>query len=43
MLYVVTDANDAIDLTALDDAEAAERCALAECRAKGECPPSLSL
>lgn len=43
MLYVVTDANDAIDLTALDDAEAAERCALAECRANGECPPSLSL
>lgn len=40
MLYVVTDANEAIDLTALDDAEAAERCALAECRAKGECPPS---
>ena len=40
MLYVVTDANEAIDLTALDDAEAAERCALAECRAEGECPPS---
>lgn len=40
MLYVVTDANEAIDLTALDDAEAAERCALEECRAKGTCPAS---
>ncbi|MER2176670.1 MAG: cytochrome c oxidase assembly factor Coa1 family protein [Stenotrophomonas maltophilia] len=43
MLYVVTDGKDAIDLAALDDIEAADSCALEECRAKGECPPSLSL
>ena len=40
MLYVVTDSKDAIDLAALDDIEAADSCALEECRAKGECPPS---
>jgi len=38
MLYVVTDGKEAIDLAALDDIEAAESCALEECRAKGDCP-----
>ena len=39
MLYVVTDGKEAIDLAALDDLEAADSCALEECRAKGDCPP----
>lgn len=40
MLYVVTDGKEAIDLAALDDIEAADSCALEECRAKGDCPPA---
>jgi len=40
MLYVVTDGKEAIDLAALDDLEAADSCALEECRAKGDCPPA---
>ncbi|HAI46696.1 Cytochrome oxidase complex assembly protein 1 [compost metagenome] len=38
MLYVVTAASDTVDLTALDDAEAATECALEACRAQGQCP-----
>lgn len=37
VLYVLTEQPEAIDLTALDDAEAATVCALQECRANGDC------
>lgn len=40
MLYVVTDGKEAIDLAVPDDLEAADSCALEECRAKGDCPPA---
>jgi len=38
MLYVLAGQAEPIDLTALDDAEAAQECALRECRARGDCP-----
>lgn len=38
MLYAVTGQADPIDLTALDDAEAAQECELRTCRAQGSCP-----
>ncbi|MEG2806122.1 cytochrome c oxidase assembly factor Coa1 family protein [Stenotrophomonas sp.] len=41
MLYVVTGGSHTIDLSALDDAEAASQCALATCRAQGQCPAAL--
>lgn len=43
ILYVVTEASETIDLTALDDAEAAQQCALRECRESGECLLTASL
>jgi len=38
LLYAITRTEAAIDLTALDDAEAARECALQECREQGHCP-----
>ncbi|WP_421567797.1 cytochrome c oxidase assembly factor Coa1 family protein [Stenotrophomonas sp. PD6] len=38
LLYAITGNDEAIDLTALDDAEAATVCALRECREQGHCP-----
>ncbi|AHY57219.1 membrane protein [Stenotrophomonas rhizophila] len=38
MLYVLAGQSEPIDLTALDDAEAAQECALRDCRARGDCP-----
>ncbi|WP_141059476.1 cytochrome c oxidase assembly factor Coa1 family protein [Stenotrophomonas rhizophila] len=38
MLYVLVKDAEPIDLTALDDVEAATECALEACRAEGECP-----
>lgn len=38
LLYAITGKGEAIDLTALDDAEAAQLCALQECREQGHCP-----
>jgi len=38
MLYVLVKDAEPIDLTALDDAEAATQCALEACRAQGDCP-----
>ncbi len=38
LLYVITGQDEAIDLTALDDAEAAGLCALQDCREQGHCP-----
>lgn len=37
VMYVLDGQDQAIDLSALDDAEAALHCALQECRARGEC------
>lgn len=38
LLYAITGRDEAIDLTALDDAEAAGLCALQDCREQGHCP-----
>lgn len=38
LLYAITRDDAAIDLTALDDAEAAGECALRDCREQGHCP-----
>lgn len=38
LLYAITGQDEAVDLTALDDAEAAQMCALQECREQGHCP-----
>lgn len=39
-MYVLTETSEAIDLTALDDAEAAKVCALQECREQNHCLPA---
>ncbi|MCF7750217.1 cytochrome c oxidase assembly factor 1 family protein [Bacillus subtilis subsp. subtilis] len=41
MLYVLVKDAEPIDLTALDDAEAAQECALEACRGQGDCPVSV--
>ncbi|AWH19325.1 hypothetical protein C1922_19395 [Stenotrophomonas sp. ZAC14D2_NAIMI4_7] len=43
VMYVLGEDEQTFDLSALDDAEAAEECALRECRARGGCGVGLAL